>query len=146
MTSILKVGLLQRISLRLQESTKLTPPITSLTTAREALPKRNSALVEQELHILCLAALILICASVPALRVTSALQRLGAVDEADVEHAGKRLHMRDDEGAVLWSRLVRGNEFSELGKAESSQDCGDIGVVAEVEIEDLSGREGRLHA
>ena len=146
MTSKLEVRLLQRISLRIQESIKLTPPITSLTTAREALPKWNRALVEQELYILRLAALILISTRISALGIASALQWLRSVDEADVKHASERFHVRDDESAVLWSRLVGGNEFRESGKAESGQDCGDVCVVAEVEVEDLSGWEGGFHA
>lgn len=146
MTSKLEVRLLQSISLRLQESTEFTPPIASLAAARKALPKRNCALVEQELHVLRLAALSLISTRISALRITSTLQWLGSVDEPDIKHASERFHVRDDESAVLWSRLVGGNEFRELGKAESGQDCGDVCVVAEVEVEDLSGWEGGFHA
>lgn len=146
MTSKLEVRLLQSISLRLQESSELTPPIASLAAARKALPKRNRALIEQELHILRLAAFSLISTRVSALGIATALQWLGGVDKAYVKHASERFHARDDESAVLWSRLVGGNEFRESGKAESGQDCGDVCVVAEVEVEDLSGREGGLHA
>ena len=145
MASEFEVRLLQRIRLRFQESTKLTPPIATLATARKALPKRYCPLIEQELHILRFVALVLVSASIPALRVARALQWFGAVDEADIEDAGEWLHVRYDEGAVLWGRLIGRDELCELREAESGQDCGDVGVVTEIKVEDLGGREGGLH-
>ena len=146
MTSKVKVRLLQSISQRLQESAQLTPPIAPLTTASKALSKRDRVLVEQELNILRLLTIVLVCAPISALYITAALQRLGSIDKADVEDAGKRFHVRHDVCAVLWSRLVGWNKFCELGEAESGQDRGDIGVVAEIEVEDLAGWESGFHA
>jgi hypothetical protein len=92
-TSILEVRLFQCMSLRLQKSAKLTPPITSLATTCEALAERNCALVEQRLHILRLVTIVLVRTSVSALRVATTFQGLRAVDEADIQDTGERLHV-----------------------------------------------------
>lgn len=146
MTSKLEVRLLQRVRLRFQKSTELTPAVVSLTTARETLSERDCALIEQELHILCFLAITLVGAGVSALIVAISFQRLGAVDEADVEDTGEGFHVRYDKGSILGSGLVVRNELGELCKTKCGQDCGNVGVVAEVEVQSLRGWESGLHA
>lgn len=144
--SILEICLFQRICLRFQESSELTPPVTPFATTSEALSERYRALIQQELHVLRLLALILVRAGVSALRATTTSQWLGAVDEANVEDTSERLHVRYDKCAVLRGGLIGRYEFCELCKAERGQDCCDVGVMAEVENKDLCGWESGLHA
>lgn len=100
------------------------------------LTQRNRPLVENKMHV----------ARRLSVKINLSLASLGihrrrGTDDLDVEAAGKRLNVREDEFTVRLD--VRSRQcVVELRQAERDEDAEDAGVVAKVQVESLVDGEG----
>lgn len=124
------------ILLSLQEGVELTPTIISWSTVGEALAKRDSALVQDEVNVSGRWTRNVHVGAVAIRR-----DRLGSLDDLNIEAGTEGLHVGDDEGAVLLDG-GGGHDRGELGQAEGGKDGHDVRVVGEVEVQSLVQREG----
>lgn len=120
----------KRAVLNSQESTQLTPTVSSVPTCREAGAQWECALVDDEMNV--------VRRRPREIRISGCSSVCGngmwRLDNFNVKTGSERLKVRNNHLLICWWTGCR-KELCELGQTESCQDRGNVGVVREVEIQ-----------
>lgn len=130
-----RIVVISQLNLLVHDAEKrvhVTPSVVSKAALDMAFAQGNSPLVEDEMDVACRGPIEVNVLGACAFGI----HRGRGLDDFNVEAAGKRLEVGEDELTVVLD-VGCGEGVVELGEAKGNEDAEDAGVVAEVEVEGL---------